>query len=95
VKWKLPRDSSGDHSFLMWTFCVEGLRIAIESGQVAFPASDLLFNSAIIVTPEKLNVATKTIGGCLARAVRLYEQKPGKACFAPSRLKNSVQEWIK
>jgi hypothetical protein len=49
-------------NFLMWTFCVEGLRIAIESGQVAFPANDLLFNTAIILTPEKLNGATKTIG---------------------------------
>ena len=54
----------------MWPFRVRGRRIVIESGQVVFPASDL-FKSAIILTPEKLNGATKTIGGCLARAAAL------------------------
>jgi hypothetical protein len=68
VKWKSPLDSSGDNTFLMWPFCVEGLRIAIENGQVAFPANDLFFKSEIILAPEKLNIATTTIGGCLARA---------------------------
>ncbi len=42
----------------------------------------------------KLNVATKTIGGCLARADRLYEQEPGEA-FAPSRLGKYVQRRIR
>ena len=67
----------------MWTFCVEGLRIAIESGQVAFPANDLLFNSAIILTPEKLNGATKTIGGVL-HVQPLYEQEQGESFGSPS-----------
>jgi hypothetical protein len=31
----------------------------------------------------------------IARAVRLYEQKPGKTCFALSRLGKYVQGWIK
>ena len=67
---------------LMCTFCIQELRIAIESGQVAFPANDLLYNSAIILTPEKLSVATKTIGGCLARAAAL-EQEQGESFGSP------------
>jgi hypothetical protein len=55
----------------MCTFCVQELRIAIESGQGTFPANDLLYNSAIILTPEKLNGATNTIDACPARAAAL------------------------
>jgi hypothetical protein len=54
----------------------------IESGQVAFPANDLLFNSAIILTPEKLNVATKTIGGAL-HVQPLHEQEQGESFGSP------------
>jgi hypothetical protein len=30
----------------------------------------------------------------LARAVLHYEQEPGEACFAPSRLGKNVHQWI-
>jgi hypothetical protein len=50
--------------------------------------SDLLLKSAITLSPERFGVETKTIGECLACAVRFYEQKQGGALRLPDRILN-------
>ncbi len=44
--------------------------------------------------PEGLTLAAKTIEQFVARAIRLYEQEPGKT-FASSRLGLYVRRWVR